>query len=147
MFYWVPLFFGFFFNQPAQLALSDYTQVTHTSLIETEYAMAERRLVRGSQKINLVLNVFIQFLGAIQYLLAQRTFASIKEAGEAGGGWWEGLYLAGPTVICNRHTPEAENQMTKEPVQPKPVQRSSIHNRSAKRLRSPSNSRNRGTGT
>ena len=38
----------------------------------------------GLQKINLVLNVFIQFLGAIQYLLAQRTFASIKEAGEAG---------------------------------------------------------------
>lgn len=81
----------FFFNQPAQLALSDYTQVMHTSLIETEYAMAEGRLVRGSQKINLLLNVFIQFLAAIQYLLAQRMFASMKEAGKTGGGQWEGL--------------------------------------------------------
>ena len=119
----------------------------HTSLIEIEYAMAERRLVRGSQKINLVLNVFIQFLAATQYSLAQRMFASMKEAGETGGGQWEGLYLAGLIVICNRRTSKAENQMTKEPVQPKPVQRSSIQKGSAKHLRSPSNSRNRRTGT
>lgn len=137
------LCFGVFFNQPSQLALSDYTQVMHTSLIETEYAMAERRLVRGSPENQPCIKCVYSISWGHPILISPENVCKHQRS----WGSWEGLYLAGPTVICNRHTPKAENQMTKEPVQPKPVQRSSIQNRSAKRLRSPSNSRNRGTGT
>lgn len=114
--------FVFVFDQRGPTGFKRFHIVERTSLIKTEYAMAERRPAGRPRRINLVLNVFTLFLGRIQDLLAPGNVCKLPRRGREG----KGLYLPAQIAISvrqdeRRHMWTVTNLYHQKPAQRAPV--------------------------